>query len=134
MLIPAGKEGEGPGSEGTHIEDSLAARYRLAVAGLTSPEYQRRKEIRTRIQRQGYTETLYELQRDDPFSALLAATRMLLRLEFAIPRYPLTVTVPIQQPPSRDSGFLRLTIIPSPPMVIRLHEDRTLPKDPWAPR
>ena len=120
-------------SADTDRGDSAAMGVRRAIAGLTNPEFERRKVLRSKFHRQGYTEVLYELQRHDTFGALIAASRMVLRLEFVIPRYPLTVSIPIRQPPSADSGFQRLEFFPSPPMVVRLREDRSLPEDPWAP-
>jgi hypothetical protein len=131
LVVPSGTPEEGrPRGEDSAIRsfDVQAAVQRELRAGrVSNPEFQRRAALRRKIQQRGYAEVLYELKRDDPFGAVIAAAAVMLRLDFAIPRHSLSVTFPIVQPPRRDTVTLR-----SPPMVVPLVEDRTFPQDPWA--
>lgn len=116
------------------VSDSAARTgFQDALRGLTSPELERRKAERRMFQQRHYAETLYELMLSDAPGALLAATRSRMQLKIRLPDRPLTVTIPITQPPPRP-GAPASSAVPSPPMVFTLHEDLEFPADPWSPR
>jgi hypothetical protein len=103
-----------------------------AIRNLTSPELEQRKKTRRDCQRRHYAETLYEMVLSDAPGALLAAARSRLQLELELPDRPLTVTIPVKQPPSRP-GAPPSTAQTSPPFVFTLYENREFPVDPWGP-
>lgn len=104
------------------------------IRRLTSPELEQRKKSRREFQQRHYAEILYELAMMDAPGALLASVRSQAQLELQLPGTPLTVTIPIKQPPPPPPGMPGFTGQPSPPMIITLFEDRRFPSDPWSDR
>ena len=106
--------------------------FKDAIRSLTSPALEQRKKSRREFQQRHYAEILYELAMMDAPGALLAAVRSRTQLELQLPSTPLTVTIPVNQPPPPPLGLPGFTGQPSPPMVVPLFEDRRFPADPWS--
>jgi hypothetical protein len=99
---------------------------------LTSPPMEQRKALRRTLQQQGYANTLYDLVRTDPLSALLSYARVHAQIEWSVPHTGLFLYVPVLQPPPRDHHLPGFTGAPSSPWGIPLYDDWTFPVDPWA--
>jgi hypothetical protein len=114
--------------------DSADSRgFQHAIQRLSTPALEQRKHNRRTMQQRHYAEVLYELVQMDAPGALLASLRSQTQLELQLPNMPLTMTIPVRQPPPPRPGMPGFTGAPSPPLVVTLHEDRTFPADPWSP-
>jgi hypothetical protein len=110
--------------------DSLAREVRRAMASLSTPELERRKELRREFQQRGYAEILSARLAGDGTGALLAYLRMALQLEFFLPRNTLYVYLPVAPPGRTDSAaYVQRR---SAPIAVPLRENRSYPEDPWA--
>jgi hypothetical protein len=116
------------------VQDSLAQEWRKAMAGLTTPELERRKANRLRWQRQGYADILSRTLASDGLGAMLAYCRSALRLEFSLPRNTLVVYLPVNVPGPRERLPGPLFQYSSGPVAVPLREDRAFPENPWEKR
>lgn len=118
----------------TPSQDSLQTAYQRAVSRLSSPELEERVAHRRRLQQQGYAAILHEALAGDGLAALMEWTRMMLQLEYSIDAYPLFLYVHGPDTPRDTSLAGRFLPPPRAPVPIPLVEDRSFPRNPWAPR
>lgn len=111
--------------------DSQGAEIRRAVKAMTHPELERRKARLRAIQQRGFATTTQWILEQDPVSALGTALRMALQIELHLPHRPVTVFIPVRQPPPPSLRLPGFTGGPSPPVPVELFMDWTFPRDPW---
>jgi hypothetical protein len=131
---PTPSRSDAPFPEARGTLDSAAATLRRELAGLTSPELERRRAYRRIIQQRGYAFVLHSILAGDGFGALLEFARLNAQLEFHVPRNTLFVYARVHQP--EITGW-RQTLpgtsgAPSAPIAIPLVDDTSFPKDPWS--
>jgi hypothetical protein len=126
MLVLGGQMNSAPPIDTTDREGFLRA-----LRSLTTPELEQRKHNRREMQQRHYAEILYEVVQMDPEGALLTSLRSQAQLELRLPNIPLTVAIPVKQPPPPRAGLPGFTGSPAAPYVVALFEDRRFPVDPW---
>jgi hypothetical protein len=117
--------------EDGRASDSLAAEYRRRVDLLTSPELEKRKSDRRRVQRRGYAAVLAGVVRRDGLGALLAYARLRLQLEYSLPHDVLIAYYPVLRRESLQDSLPGFTTFGSGLYGVPLREDRSFPRDPW---
>jgi hypothetical protein len=127
-----GKQEPGSGSSLPTFDTSDAVSFRRALLSLSTPALEQRNRNRREMQQRHYAEVLYELIQMDAVGSLLASVRSQAQLELQLPQTPLSVTIPIKQPPPPQPGLPGFTGTPSAPYVVTLFEDRQFPVDPWG--
>lgn len=112
--------------------DSLSRGFRKAVASLSSPELERRKAERRRLQKRGYCTVVQACGESDALSAVLALLRTHAQLAIHLPHTPLAVHVPIQHTPSWTDSLTPFVTYGGGYYSFTLTEDWSFPDDPWA--
>ena len=130
LLLPSVTAAQVPSAQSDRENlDSLQREVRRAIASLSTPELEKRKELRREFQQRGYSEILSASLAGDGLGALLAYLRMALQLEFFLPRNTLMVYIPVSAPERADStAYVQRR---SAPVAVPLVEDRSYPENPW---
>ncbi len=114
------------------LSDSLSASLRRQFDAMTSPALEARKAARRRLQQAGYASVLADVLSDDGWGSLLSLARMNAQIEYTIPHRPLSIFIPVT--PSAASKKLPpwFFTYKSGPVEIVLHDDWSMPEDPWT--
>lgn len=115
----------------TPPRDSLD--LRPILRSLSSPALEKRKAARRDLQRAGYANVLADVLRRDGAGALLSLVRLNAQVSYSLSHRPIELYVPIESPPDSALGAARIfPVYPkSPPFKVQLHDDWSMPEDPW---
>ena len=113
------------------LSESARAEFRRHLDSLTTPALEARKAARREVQRRGYANVLADVLSDDGVGSVLSLSRMNAELEYTISHHPLSIYVPIV--PSESSRALPpwFFTYKSGPLNIKLHDDWSMPENPW---
>ncbi len=100
---------------------------------LSSPALEQRKAARRVLQRTGYVNVLADVVRHDGTGALLSLVRLNAQVSYSLSHRPIMLYFPIVAPPDsvQRAGRVFSFYYASGPFGVALHDDWTMPEDPW---
>ncbi len=113
--------------------DSLAHSFQAMTKRLTTPEFERRKNVLRMFQRRGYVQVLSDVVAGDGLSALLSLIKVNAQIEYHLPHNRLVFRIPPMEARQSESPSPWHFLTPqNQPMDIPLIQDWTFPSDPWS--
>ncbi len=113
--------------------DSLSRSFQETTKKLTTPEFERRKQVLRLYQRRGYVEVLSDVKAGDGLTALLSLIKVDAQIEYHLPHDPLIFHIPPAEMPRPATQNPWHFLAPeSQPYDVPLLQDWTFPEDPWA--
>ncbi len=131
LVLSADADTSSPDLESA-LNDSARARFRQHLDSLTTPTLEARKAARLALQRRGYASVLADVLSDDGLGSLLSLSRMNAQLEYTISHQPLTIYIAIPSSGASTTPPPWFFSYKSGPIPIVLHDDWTMPENPWT--
>jgi hypothetical protein len=113
--------------------DSLSHSFQAMMKNLTTPEFERRKQVLRMLQRRGYVEVLSDVVADDGPGALLSLVKVNAQIAYHLPHNELLIHIqptPSARPPYQSPWHFLAA--PGGPFDVPLIQDWTFPEDPWG--
>jgi hypothetical protein len=115
--------------------DSLSQSFRSLTRSLTTPEFERRKQVLRLYQRRGYVQVLYDVVAEDGLSALLSLLKVNAQIAYHLPHDRLVIHIPpAGSPQTEGKNPWHFLTRPSQPFDVALTQEWTFPEDPWRER